>query len=150
MLFVAAYDEAGFGRQRTFQNHFVVGIRRCPRSTFDGENQFGGFGQGFHPGHAFSVGIVQAKLLNGFMVFGEQSSTHLGLATALRPGRQAIKGSTAPKTRTGNDVGVENDLHALARRRTRCTAAATVASSLALIWGRLRPPSSNERPRAGG
>ena len=72
MLFVSAHDEIGFRCQRTFQNHFVVGINRCARSAFDGENQFGRFGQGFHPANAFAAGIIQAKFFKGFMVFGER------------------------------------------------------------------------------
>jgi len=136
MFFVAAHDEIGFRRQRAFLNHFVVGIRRCTRRAFNRKNQFGGFGQGFHPLYTFATGIIQTQFLNGFVIFGQQAGTDHGHAPALRPRRQTIKRRTPPKAGTGNDLGVENDFHALTRRRTRCTAAATVVSSFAVISGR--------------
>ena len=149
MLFIAAHNAIGFGGQRTFQNHFVVGIPRCAGRTFHRKYQFGSLDQGGYPFHAFPDGIIQTKFFNGFEIFREQGRADHSYAPALRPRRQAVQRCPPPKTGAGHDIGVENNFHAWPRRRTRCTAAATAASSFAAIKGRPRPPSSSDRTLAG-
>ena len=90
MFFIAAHDEIDFTRQRTFQNHFIVGIRRCARSALGRENQFSGFSQRRHPLDRFDSRIIQPQFFKSFMILGKR----LALTTAThRPCAQAAKQS---------------------------------------------------------
>ena len=111
MLFIAAYDVIRFRRQSTFQNHFITGIGRRPRDTFRGKNQFSRFGQGIYPFNRLAPGIVQPKLLDGFVILGQQRWADHGFAAALRPGRQTVKRRAAPKAGTRHHIGVEDHSH---------------------------------------
>ena len=72
MLFITGHDAVRFRRQRTFQYHFVIRIAGGAGGAVSGKNQFSGFSQGSHPLDRLDPGIIQAKFLNGLVVFRQQ------------------------------------------------------------------------------